>query len=216
MSESARAESRSPLSGAAGHAARAHRGAIAYEASRLAIPLGIDPVDRVLEHRGSAVVIFGSDEDKAVGLRDRRGPSLHDLVVVWLGDFSVATVAGLRRRRASESRADRGSPSSTASPRFSDVERSHFAGFSENAALAGASHYDGNDGHAFDPVLWFRRRRDFLRVVSSSGVGITGHYNIAAFPIVVAYIFRYKPSLATIHARQRFPRPPSHVHRGSR
>src|SRR6266550_880681 len=37
-------------------------------------------------------------------------------------------------------------------------------------------------------------------------------HDIGAFPIVVAYIFRYKPSLTSIHARQRFPRPPSYVH----
>src|ERR1700737_3058876 len=46
------------------------------------MPLGIDPVDRVLKHRGGAVVILRGDEDKAVGLRDRGGPSLHDLVLV--------------------------------------------------------------------------------------------------------------------------------------
>jgi len=43
--------------------ARAPHGAKAHEAGRLAIPFGIDPVDRVLEHRGGAEVVFGRDED---------------------------------------------------------------------------------------------------------------------------------------------------------
>jgi len=34
------------------------------------------------EHRGGAEVVFGRDEDEAVGLRDRGGPSLHDLALV--------------------------------------------------------------------------------------------------------------------------------------
>src|SRR5207302_4613412 len=49
---------------------------------RLAIPLGVDPVDRVLEHRGRTVIVLRGDEDEAVGLRDRGGPSLHDFVLV--------------------------------------------------------------------------------------------------------------------------------------
>ena len=44
-SGSGQAEARSPLGGAAGRRVR-HGGAIAHEASRFAIPLGIDPVDR--------------------------------------------------------------------------------------------------------------------------------------------------------------------------
>src|SRR3981189_1158816 len=63
-------------------AACSHGGAIAHETYRLAIPLGIDPVDRVLEHRGGSVIILGGDKDEAVGLRDRGGPSLYDLILV--------------------------------------------------------------------------------------------------------------------------------------
>jgi len=49
---------------------------------RLAIPLWINPVDGVLEHRCRSVVVFRGDEDEAVGLRDRGGPFLDDLVLV--------------------------------------------------------------------------------------------------------------------------------------
>src|SRR5262249_35846697 len=47
-----------------------------------AIPFGVDPVDGVLEHGGGTVVVFGGDEDEAVGEPNRRGPFPHDLVLV--------------------------------------------------------------------------------------------------------------------------------------
>src|SRR5882724_3167249 len=62
-------------------AACAHCGAITHEASGLAIPLRINPVDGVLEHRWGSVVVFRRDEDEPVGLRDLGGPSLNDLVL---------------------------------------------------------------------------------------------------------------------------------------
>src|ERR1700704_356743 len=61
--------------------ARAPCVAPAHEASGLAMPLLIDPVESVLEHCGRSVVVFRGDEDKAVGLRDRGGPFLNDLVL---------------------------------------------------------------------------------------------------------------------------------------
>ena len=54
-------------------AAGARDAAIAPESSRLTVPLRINPVERGLEHRSGAVVVFWGDEDEAVGLRDRAG-----------------------------------------------------------------------------------------------------------------------------------------------
>jgi len=45
-------------------AASARGTAIAHEGSRLAVPLRINPVERILEHRSRAKVIFGRDEDE--------------------------------------------------------------------------------------------------------------------------------------------------------
>src|SRR6266481_6045251 len=64
------------------HAARAPYVAVAHERRGLAIPLGIHPVDGVLEHRWGAVVVFRGDEDEAVGLSDGGGPFLDHLVLV--------------------------------------------------------------------------------------------------------------------------------------
>src|ERR1700722_9474444 len=47
-------------------ATRARCPAIAHEGSRLAVPLRINPVHCVLEHRRSAVIIFGRDKDETV------------------------------------------------------------------------------------------------------------------------------------------------------
>src|SRR6202040_3931875 len=111
-------------------------------------PLGIDPVDRVLEHRGGAVVVLGRDEDEAVGLRDRGGPSLHDLVLVrwatrrgrrcWLIEERHRKVAKIEKPRL-ESLA------------LLQVLQNPFRGLFRETALAGASDDDGNDGHAFTP-----------------------------------------------------------------
>src|SRR5579863_4269250 len=49
---------------------RAHRAAVAYEGSGLAIPFRINPIDCVLEHRRRAVVVFGSYENERVGRCD--------------------------------------------------------------------------------------------------------------------------------------------------
>src|SRR6202790_4877035 len=123
-------------------------GAIAHEASRLAIPLGIDPVDRVLEHRGGAVVILGGDEDEAVGLRDRGGPSLHDLVLVrqatrrgrrcWLIEERHRKVAKIEKPRVD-------------TLALLQVLQNPLRGLFRETALAGASNNDGNDGHASNP-----------------------------------------------------------------
>src|SRR5207302_4826459 len=129
-------------------AARAHGGAIAHEGGRLAIPLGIDPVDGVLEHRGGPVVVFGGDEDEAVGLRDRGGPSLHDLVLVrratrhgrryWLIEEWHRKVAKIEK------------PSVDALALL-QVLQNPLRGLFRETALANASDNDGNDGHAFTP-----------------------------------------------------------------
>src|SRR5215831_10492995 len=63
-------------------ASRAHGAAIAYKGSRLAVPLRINPIDRVFQHGGGAVVVFRGDEDKSIRGRDLRGPFLHHVVFV--------------------------------------------------------------------------------------------------------------------------------------
>src|SRR5258706_16136700 len=63
-------------------AARAHSAAVAYEGSRLAIPLRINPVNRVLQHSRRAEIIFRSDENKPVRCGYFSGPALDNLVLV--------------------------------------------------------------------------------------------------------------------------------------
>src|SRR6202049_667087 len=40
---------------------RTHDASVAHERSSLAVPLRIDPIDRVFQHRGGAVVVFPRD-----------------------------------------------------------------------------------------------------------------------------------------------------------
>src|SRR3984893_6861714 len=63
--------------------ARAHGTAVAHERGRLAVPLGIDPVDRILQHGRRAVVVFRGDEHEPVRRGDGGGPLFHHLVLVW-------------------------------------------------------------------------------------------------------------------------------------
>src|SRR5260370_14564777 len=62
---------------------------VAHEGGRLPIPLRVDPIERVLQHRGWPEVVLGSDEDKAVCGCYLCGPSLDDLIRVrratWRG-----------------------------------------------------------------------------------------------------------------------------------
>ena len=51
-------------------------GSVADEARGLVVPLGVEVVDRVLEHARSGVVVLGRDEDIPVEGGDRRGPGL--------------------------------------------------------------------------------------------------------------------------------------------
>src|SRR5216684_18207 len=61
-------------------AARAHGAAVAYESSRLAVPLRINPVDGIFEHRRGAVVIFRSDENKPVRCGYCSGPAFDNII----------------------------------------------------------------------------------------------------------------------------------------
>src|ERR1700738_4719395 len=106
----------------------------------------MNPVDRVLEHRGWAVVILWGDEDETVGLRDRGGPSLHDLVLV-----RRATRPGRRcwlvgERRGKVAKSENSSVYPLA---LLQVLQNPLRGLLRETALAGASNNDGNDGHAF-------------------------------------------------------------------
>ena len=51
-------------------------GAIAHEAGRLVVPLGVQVIDGVLQRGGGAVVVFGRHEHVPVEGRDLRGPPL--------------------------------------------------------------------------------------------------------------------------------------------
>src|SRR5260370_823259 len=62
--------------------ARAHGAAIAYESSRLAIPLRIAPVDRIFQYCGRAVIIFRGDENKPVRCGYCGGPAFDDLILI--------------------------------------------------------------------------------------------------------------------------------------
>src|SRR5258708_38175902 len=70
---------------------RAHGAAPAYESSCLAVPLGINPVDRIFQHCRGAVVIFRGDENKPVRCGYCSGPAFDDLIL-------VRRAAGHRRR----------------------------------------------------------------------------------------------------------------------
>src|SRR6266850_1609986 len=137
-------------------AAGAHGGAIAHEANRLAIPLGIDPVDRILEHRGGSVVIFGRDEDETVGLRDRSGPFLNHFVREG-GTARRGRRCYLieeRHRKIAKIEKPRVDPFA-----LLQMLQDPLRGLFREAALAGASNNNGNDGHVFIPCYSPKERR---------------------------------------------------------
>src|SRR5258708_2249210 len=59
-----------------------HDASVAHKGSSLAVPLRIDPIDRVFQHRGGAVVVFRRDEYKTVRGPDLSRPFLHHLMFV--------------------------------------------------------------------------------------------------------------------------------------
>src|ERR1700730_7324101 len=122
--------------------------AIAYEASRLAIPLGIDPVDRVLEHRGGSVVILGGDEDEAVGLCDRRSPSLNAPVLESRAARSGRRYWLIEERHRKLSKIEQPSVDAIA---LLQVLQNPLRGLFRETAVACASNNDGNHGHASIP-----------------------------------------------------------------
>src|SRR5262249_14291902 len=65
----------------AGHLAR-HGAAVAHERSGFAVPLRVDPIDRILEHRGGSVIVFRCYEYESIRCRDLSGPFLHHLMLV--------------------------------------------------------------------------------------------------------------------------------------
>src|SRR6476659_643167 len=64
------------------NATRTHSAAVAYERSRLAVPLRVNPIYRIFQHRGGAVVVFRRDEYKPIRRRDLGGPLLNHIVFV--------------------------------------------------------------------------------------------------------------------------------------
>src|SRR6266550_4258317 len=59
-----------------------HGAAVAHKGGGLAVPLGVNPVDGVFQHRRGAVVVFRRDEHKTIRRRDVAGPLLNYVVFV--------------------------------------------------------------------------------------------------------------------------------------
>src|SRR6202043_481190 len=101
--------------------------------------------------------ILWSDKGEAVGLRDRGGPSLHDLVLVsrttrhgrrnWMIEERPRKVAQIEQPRVD-------------AIALLQVLQNPFRGLFRETALASASDNDGNDGHAFAPCP--RKKRGSL------------------------------------------------------
>jgi len=101
----------------------------------------------------------GGNKDEAVGLRDRGGPSLHDLVRV-----SRATRRGRCRRLVEErhrevAKIEKPSVDTVA---LLQVLQNPLRGLFRETSLAGTSNNDGNDGHVFDPCV---RRKENGRLI---------------------------------------------------
>jgi len=75
MSGSERVGISRPIGAALLHSCATPAARRAHEANCLAIAIRINPVDRVLEHSEGTIVVFRSDEDEPIGLRDRGGTS---------------------------------------------------------------------------------------------------------------------------------------------
>src|SRR5580658_139496 len=61
---------------------RTHGASVAHKRGSLAVPLRIDPIDRVFQYRGGAVVVLRRDEYKTIRGRNLGRPSLHYLMFV--------------------------------------------------------------------------------------------------------------------------------------
>src|SRR5712692_7398288 len=93
-------------------------------------------------------VVFRGDEDEAVGLRDRGGPSANDLVLErratrhgrrqWLIEERHRKVAQIEQPRVD-------------AIALLQVPENPVRGLFRETALAGASDNDGNDAHGFNP-----------------------------------------------------------------
>jgi len=127
------------------HAAHARGAAVAHEANCLAMPFRINPVDRVLEHSGGTIVVFRSDEDEPIGLRDRGGPSLNDLILEgrpagrrrrhWLIEERHRKIAQIEQPRVDSSA-------------LLEMLKNPVGGPLRETAFAGTANNDGNDVHA--------------------------------------------------------------------
>src|SRR5580658_6663191 len=59
-----------------------HGATVAHKSGGLAVPLRVDPINRVFQYRRGAVVVFRLHEYETIGRRDLRGPVLNDVVFV--------------------------------------------------------------------------------------------------------------------------------------
>src|SRR5258705_355850 len=64
---------------------------------RLAVELVVGVVERVLQHRGHAVIVLGGDEDEAVELGELARPAARDLVPWWRGQQRAGLVEERQR-----------------------------------------------------------------------------------------------------------------------
>src|ERR1700746_3561669 len=125
-------------------AASTHGTAITHKGGRLAIPLRINPVERVLEHRRRTVVVFWRDEDKAVRPGDFGSPLLDHFILV-----SRATRHGGRHGLVEEGHwkvPEIEQPRVDAVPVL-ELLKNPLCRFFGKATLAGAPYDHRNDGH---------------------------------------------------------------------
>src|SRR5258706_6081761 len=112
------------------------------------MPLGIYPVDRVLENRGGAEVVFRGDEHEAVGLRDRGGPFLDNRVLESRAIRRSGSKWLIEERHRKFAQIEKPSVDTRA---LLQVMKNPVRRLLRETALAGTSNNDGNDVHALDP-----------------------------------------------------------------
>src|SRR2546425_12103006 len=98
-----------------------------------------------VRRRGS-VVVFRGDDDEAVGLGDRGGPSLNDLVLERRATRCGRRYRLIEKRHRKVAQIEQPRVDAIALPQ---VLQNPVRGLFREAPLAGASHNDGDDSHGF-------------------------------------------------------------------
>src|SRR5580700_1086592 len=63
-------------------ASRAHCAAVARKGGGFAVPLRVNPIERIFQHRGGAVVVFRCNENKSIRSCNLSGPLFHHVMFV--------------------------------------------------------------------------------------------------------------------------------------